>query len=420
MVDVADNLKRYLVGGSVRDELLKIDNQHRDWHDRDWVVVGSTESAMEALGFTRVGRDFPVFLHPVTKEEYALARQERKQGHGYRGFEVDVATDVTLEQDLARRDLTVNAMARSIDGELIDPYGGLADIKAGILRHVSDAFAEDPLRVLRVARFAARFHSRGFQIAPETMQLMSRLVSSGEIEALVGERIWAETSRALDEDHPSVYFETLRECGALKVLFPEIDNLFGVPQPEIHHPEIDSGIHTMMVVDCAARKKATNKVRFSALVHDLGKATTPVEILPSHHGHEARGVPIIDSLCERLRIPNNYRRLARVVSEHHLNCHRITQLRPQTVLKMLDTLGAFGERDMVEDFIEVCECDARGRKNFEQREYPQADLLRQACDEARTVTAAKVRSSMPDIEGPRLGEEIRRARLNAIRNHEMA
>lgn len=415
MVDVADNLKRYLVGGSVRDELLNIED-----HDRDWVVVGSTESSLESLGFKRVGRDFPVFLHPVTKEEYALARQERKQGHGYRGFVVDAAPEVTLEQDLARRDLTVNAMARSIDGELIDPYGGQADLAAGILRHVSEAFAEDPLRVLRVARFAARFHSRGFQIAPETMQLMCELVSSGEIEALVSERVWAETSRALDEDHPSVYFETLRACGALAVLFPEINDLFGVPQPAVHHPEIDSGIHTMMVVDCAARKQASNKVRFSALVHDLGKATTPSEILPSHHGHEARGVPIIDRLCDRLHIPNHYRRLARVVSEHHLNCHRISQLRPQTVLKMLETLGAFGGNDLLEDFIEVCECDARGRKNFEQREYPQADLLRQACEEARTITAAYVRASLPDIEGPRLGEEIRRARLNAIRNYELA
>ncbi len=410
MTDIANNLHRYLVGGSVRDELLDIPN-----HDRDWVVVGSTEAQLLELGFERIGRDFPVFLHPQTKEEYALARQERKQGSGYRGFVVDANKDISLEQDLLRRDLTINAMARSVDGEIIDPYNGRADLEARVLRHVSDAFAEDPLRVLRVARFAARFHSRGFTVAPETMVLMKRLVDEGEIDELVSERVWAETSRALDEDQPSVYFETLRACGALKILFPEIDGLFGVPQPERHHPEIDSGIHTMMVVDCAAAKKATNRVRFSALVHDLGKATTPASVLPSHHGHEARGVPIIDDLCERLRVPNDYRRLARVVSEHHLNCHRIAQLRPQTILKMLDAVAALKSGSMLDDFLEVCECDARGRKNFEQRDYPQAEQLRRICDQVSAVTAADIKAQSPQIEGKRLGEEIYRARLNAVR-----
>lgn len=410
MTDIANNLKRYIVGGSVRDEMLGIAD-----HDRDWVVVGSNEAQMQELGFQRVGRDFPVFLHPQTKQEYALARQERKQGTGYRGFVVDANESISLEQDLLRRDLTINAMAKSVDGEIIDPYGGRADLEAGVLRHVSDAFAEDPLRVLRVARFAARFHSLGFTVAPETMSLMQKLVDEGEISNLVSERVWQETSRALDEDRPSVYFETLRACGALKILFPEIYDLFGVPQPAKHHPEIDSGVHTMMVVDCAATKKATNRVRFSALVHDLGKATTPEDVLPSHHGHEARGVPIIDVLCDRLRVPNDYRRLSRVVSEHHLNCHRLSQLRPQTILKMLNALAAFKSDSMLEDFLEVCECDARGRKNFEQREYPQSEQLRRICNEVSAINAADVKEHSPELEGKQLGEAIYRARLGAIR-----
>lgn len=413
MTDIADKLNRFLVGGSVRDELLGIDN-----HDRDWVVVGSAESELEALGFQRVGRDFPVFLHPHTKEEYALARQERKQGHGYRGFVVDAAKTVTLEQDLLRRDLTINAMARGTDGQVIDPFGGREDLENGLLRHVSDAFAEDPLRVLRVARFAARLHSRGFRVAEQTLALMQELVDSGEIDALVSERVWAETSRALDEAHPSVYFETLRSCGALKILFPELDDLFGVPQPARHHPEIDTGIHTMMVVDCAARKNSSNRVRFCALVHDLGKATTPVAELPSHHGHEARGVPLVDKLCDRLRVPNDYRRLARVVSEHHLNCHRIQELKPQTILKMLVALNAFKQGSMLEDFLEVCECDARGRKNFEHRDYPQAEHLRRIFASTSAVNADDLVAAKPELAGKLLGHAIHAARLCAIRGIE--
>ncbi len=400
-------MKTYLVGGAVRDKLLGLPVQ-----DRDFVVVGATPEQMTAQGFKPVGADFPVFLHPVTREEYALARTERKSGRGYKGFTVYAAPDVTLEDDLRRRDLTINAMAEDEAGNLVDPFGGGADLKAGILRHVSPAFAEDPVRVLRVARFAARFADRGFRVADETAALMRQLVESGEVDHLVAERVWQELEGALGEKTPSRFFETLRACGALMRLFPEIDRLYGVPQPEQHHPEIDTGVHTMMVLDAAAKLTPDTRVRFAALAHDLGKGTTPPAEWPQHIAHEERGAELIKALARRFRVPNDYRDLAVLVARLHGNGHRAAELRAGTVLETLEALDGFRRPERVEQFVLACEADFRGRTGYAERDYPQAGLWRRAFGAARSVDTAALAAGR---NGPEVGERIRQARIAAIK-----
>jgi tRNA nucleotidyltransferase (CCA-adding enzyme) len=404
-------MKVYLVGGAVRDALLGLTVQ-----DRDWVVVGATPDAMTALGYKPVGADFPVFLHPQTKEEYALARTERKSGRGYKGFTVYAAPDVSLEDDLRRRDLTINAIAQDDSGALVDPFNGVNDLRSGVLRHVSSAFAEDPVRVLRVARFAARFHARGFRVAPETIALMRQMVDAGEVDHLVPERVWAELERALREQTPSIFFTVLRACGALAKLFPEIEALFGVPQPEQYHPEIDTGIHAMLVVDVAARLSPLPPVRFAALVHDLGKAKTPKEEWPSHHGHEEGGVPLVRALCERLRIPNDYRDLGVAVARYHLHCHRALELRPGTVLETLEGLDTFRRPERLEHFLLACEADFRGRPGYEARPYPQVQRFRDAFAAARAVDAGAIAAAHQGGVSEQIGEKIRQARIKAISN----
>ncbi len=396
-------METYLVGGAVRDKLLGLPVK-----DRDWVVVGATPEAMTALGYKIVGSDFPVFLHPETKEEYALARTERKSGQGYKGFTVYAGPDVTLEQDLARRDLTINAMAEDSTGRLIDLFDGAADLKRGILRHVAPAFAEDPLRVLRVARFAARF---GYPVAHETQGLMRALVDAGEMETLVAERVWSELDRALGEQQPARFFEVLRECGALQRLVPELDALFGVPQPPEHHPEIDTGVHTLMVLAQATRLSADARVRFAALLHDLGKGTTPASEWPKHVGHEERGAALVRDICNRLRVPNEYRDLAVLVARYHTPCHRATELRDSTLLETLEALDAFRRPERVEGFVLACEADARGRTGYEDRPYPQADIFRRAFAAARAVDTAAIAAGR---SGPEIGAIIRTARIHAV------
>ncbi len=373
-------MKTYLVGGAVRDRLLELAAP-----DRDWVVVGATVQQMLDLGYMQVGRDFPVFLHPQSKQEYALARTERKTGPGYTGFAFNADPSVTLEDDLLRRDLTINAIAEDESGNLIDPHGGLADIDKRLLRHVSSAFTEDPLRVLRVARFAARFAHLGFQIADETMALMTRMSASGELNHLVAERVWQEMEKALKEKSPAVFFQTLRQCGALAIILPEVDALFGVPQPEKYHPEIDTGMHVMMCIEQAARLTDDPVVRFATLVHDLGKAITPKDNWPHHYGHEHLGVPLIKRVTERLRVPNQYAAIARLTSEYHTQCHRAAELRAATILKLLEALDAFRRPEQMSQFLLACEADARGRTGFEDINYPQADLLRKSLAAAQTV-----------------------------------
>lgn len=400
-------MKIYLVGGAVRDELLGLPVR-----ERDWVVVGARPEELTDRGYKPVGKDFPVFLHPETKEEYALARTERKVGRGYRGFETRFSPDVTLEQDLERRDLTINAMARDPStGELIDPFNGQRDLEERWLRHVSPAFVEDPVRVLRVARFAARFAPLGFRIAPETLALMQRIAARGELDALVPERVWQETQRALELPAPRRFFEVLREAHALAVIFPEIDALFGVPQPEQWHPEIDAGIHTMMVLDQACKLSSDPVVRFAALTHDLGKAATPKRELPSHRMHELRGVAIIERLCERLRVPNAYRELAVLVSKHHLNAHRVEELRAKTLLELLERLDAFRRPERFEGFVIACEADARGRKGLEDRAYPQADFLRRAREVAASV---KPDETFAGLKGEQIAARLRQLRVAAL------
>lgn len=393
----------YLVGGAVRDRLLGLPVQ-----DRDYVVVGATPEAMTARGFKMVGADFPVFLHPETKEEYALARTERKSGRGYKGFTVYAGPDVALEDDLKRRDLTINAMAEDVSGRLIDPYGGADDLKRGILRHVSPAFVEDPLRVLRVARFAARF---GFSVARETLALMSDIVAQGEMEALVAERVWAELERALGEKRPSRFFEVLREVGALGRILPELDALFGVPQRPEHHPEIDTGVHTLLVLEQAARLSSEPRVRFAALLHDLGKGTTPQAEWPKHIGHAERSVELVRALCKRLRVPNDYRDLAVYVARFHGSMHRVSELRDATLLETLETLDVFRRPERVEQFVLACEADFRGRTGHEDRPYPQAESFRRAYAAARAVDTSGIAAGR---SGPEVGEAIRAARLAAI------
>ena len=397
----------YLVGGAVRDELLGLPVK-----ERDWCIVGATPDDMKELGYRPVGRDFPVFLHPKTAEEYALARTERKTAAGYHGFTFHTSPDVTIEQDLGRRDLTMNAIARDADGQLIDPYDGCTDIDNKLLRHVSDAFAEDPVRVLRTARFAARYHALGFRIAEETMQLMKTMVRNGEVDALVPDRVWKETEGALGESQPQVFFEVLRSCGALGVVFPEIDALFGIPQPEEWHPEIDTGIHTMMVVRQAALLSETIDVRFAGLVHDLGKATTRKSDLPKHPGHEARGVKLVKAMARRLPVPNACRDLGCLAAEFHTRCHRAFELRPATILKLLDRSDAFRRPERFEKLLLTCEADARGRTGLEKRDYPQADYIRGALRAATSIDIGDLKEG--DLTGAEVGKAIHKRRLEAI------
>jgi tRNA nucleotidyltransferase (CCA-adding enzyme) len=398
-------VKIYVVGGAVRDRLLG-----RPVADQDYVVVGSTPAQMEQLGYRPVGRDFPVFLHPQTHEEYALARTERKTARGYRGFEIYASPEVTLEQDLARRDLTINAIARDDSGSIIDPHHGVADLKAGILRHVSPAFVEDPVRVLRVARFASRF---GFTIAPETMELMREMVRNGEVDHLVPERVWQELSRGLMEDKPSRVLLALRDCGALQRILPEVDALFGVPQPAQPHPEVDTGLHILLVVDYAAAHNYPLTVRFAALIHDLGKAATPKQDWPTHHGHEHKSVDLVEQLCERLRVPGECRDLAVLAARYHGDVHRAEELRPLTVLKLLSTADVYRKPDRFEELLAACSCDYRGRGGLETRPYPQADLLRAAAHAARDVDAGGIAQKTNGNPG-RIRAAIEAARLVAV------
>ena len=398
----------YLVGGCVRDKLLGIKTK-----DRDWVVVGATAEELLKQDYRQVGKDFPVFLHPETNEEYALARTERKTGAGYSGFSFHAAEDVTLEEDLTRRDLTINAIAQSDDGSLIDPFNGQADIKAKILRHVSPAFVEDPVRILRLARFAARFADLGFIIADETQDLMITMVNNGEVDALVPERVWQETMRALSENTPSRYFEVLRDCGALEKLFPEVNRLWGVPQPKKHHPEIDTGVHTMMVLEQAAKLSDDPKVRFAALVHDLGKGTTPKHEWPKHLDHESRGVPLVEALCNRYKIPNDYRELGVIVAKFHLHYHRAGELRDATFLKTLESLDAFRRPERFELFLLACEADSRGRTGFENNNFEQPTIYRKVFNAAKTIKAKGIVAQ--GLKGKEIKDELAKKRLQAIK-----
>ncbi|MEM1175651.1 MAG: multifunctional CCA addition/repair protein [Pseudomonadota bacterium] len=397
----------YLVGGAVRDAALGL-----PVGERDWCVTGTTPQAMTERKFRPVGKDFPVFLHPETGEEYALARTERKTAAGYHGFAFNTSPEVTIEEDLARRDLTVNAMARDADDRLVDPYGGMRDLENRVLRHVSDAFIEDPVRILRVAKFAARFHSMGFTIADETLALMRRMVDDGEVDALVPDRVWRETETALRSSNARVFFETLRDCGALKAVFPEIDALFGVPQRKDYHPEVDTGLHTMLVLDQAERLSPDSDVRFAALVHDLGKATTRQQDLPSHPGHEGRGVRLVKTMAQRLPLPKNHRDLGVVVAQYHLHCHRAFELKAATVLKVIEACDGFRRPERFEKFLLCCEADARGRTGLEERDYPQADYLREAFAAASGIDAGRIAA---ESEGTEIPVAIRKARAAAIK-----
>ncbi|MDX8378951.1 MAG: multifunctional CCA addition/repair protein [Gallionella sp.] len=403
---MSQTVKTFRVGGAVRDSLLGLPVK-----DIDWLVVGSTPEAMAAQGFLPVGRDFPVFLHPVTHEEYALARTERKTARGYKGFDVYAAPDVSLEQDLLRRDFTINAIAQDADGNLIDLHNGMADLKAGILRHVSVAFNEDPVRILRAARFAARF---GFSIAPETLDLMGDMVRNGEVDALVPERVWQELARALMEKKPSRFFMTLKRCGALAKVMPEVDALFGVPQVAKYHPEIDCGIHTMMVVDDAALHNYDLEVRFAALSHDLGKATTAKEVLPRHIGHELRGVERVKTLTQRLRATGESRDLALLTTRFHGDIHRAMELRSATIIKLFQSADAWRRPARFEQLLQACAADARGRTGFEQVAYPQADYLLGLLAIARAVDAGAVARLCTDSRT--IPDAIQQARINAIEN----
>jgi tRNA nucleotidyltransferase (CCA-adding enzyme) len=400
-------VKSYLVGGAVRDALLKLPVK-----DKDWVVVGATPQEMLDAGYQQVGRDFPVFLHPKSHEEYALARTERKSGFGYTGFSCYAAPDVTLEQDLLRRDLTINAMAQDDDGTIIDPYNGLSDLRMRILRHVSPAFNEDPLRVLRVARFAARYAHLSFRIADETMALMRDMTAAGELEHLTPERVWKETENALASRNPQVYFMVLRECGALKVLFPELDILFGVPAPAKWHPEIDTGIHVLMTLSMAAMLSPDLDVRFATLCHDLGKGLTPKHLWPRHHGHGPAGVKLVENLCARLKVPNELRDLAKLVAEYHDLIHTLPILKPQTIVKLFDAIDAWRKPQRVELIALTSEADVRGRTTFEATDYYQGRLLREAWKAAQQVTNKEVIDA--GFSGPAIREELTRRRIAAV------
>jgi tRNA nucleotidyltransferase (CCA-adding enzyme) len=397
----------YLVGGAVRDRLLG-----RPVHERDWVVVGAEPQDLVRLGYTPVGKEFPVFLHPQTREEYALARLERKVAPGYHGFTTQFSPDVSLEQDLRRRDLTINAMAQAADGTIVDPFGGQRDLAARLLRHVSEAFVEDPVRILRLARFAARFASAGFRAADETRALMRQMCASGEVDALVPERIWKETSRALEEPRPDVFFEVLKDCGALEVIFPEVAALFGVPQPARWHPEIDTGVHILLALRVAAQLKASVAVRFAVLAHDLGKAVTPREHWPSHPGHGEAGVPLIEALSDRLKVPVAFRELAILAARHHGTIRRAAELEPEEILKLLETTDAFRRAERFVELLAACEADARGRAGLEQQPYPPVALWRRARDTA--AGAVLTEADRQGLAGPAIAQKLREKRLAAL------
>jgi tRNA nucleotidyltransferase (CCA-adding enzyme) len=409
----------FVVGGAVRDALMG-----ERVNDRDWVVVGSTPEAMSAQGYLPVGKDFPVFLHPQSREEYALARTERKTARGYKGFAVQADPSVTLEEDLARRDLTVNAMAvpevlahaapSAWAGQIVDPYGGQADLHNKVLRHVTEAFAEDPVRILRVARFAARFAN--FSVADETMGLMRQMVGDGEVDHLVPERVWQEVTKGLMSAKPSRMFAVLRECGALKVLLPELDRLWGVPQRPEYHPEVDTGVHMMMVMDMAARLDMPLSVRVACLMHDLGKGTTPADVLPRHIGHEGRSVKLLQKVCERLRVPTDCKELAEVVAREHGNIHRSGELGPEALMRMLDRCDAIRQPERFARVLQACECDARGRQGFEEAAYPQAQRLQRAHQAALSVETAPIAqvAAAQGLKGPQIGAQITQARIQAI------
>ena len=405
---LAGFMKTYLVGGAVRDQLLSYPVR-----EYDWLVVGETAETMLAQGFRPVGKDFPVFLHPITNDEYALARTERKTSHGYKGFAVYSTPDISLEEDLLRRDLTINAMALDSEGQLLDPFNGQSDLENRILRHVSPAFSEDPVRILRVARFAARYAHLGFTVAEETQGLMQNMVKAGEVDYLVAERVWAELAKALSEQTPAAFFQVLRDCQALAVIFPELEALFGVPQPAKYHPEIDTGVHSLMALTQAAYLSDKIEVRLAALLHDLGKALTAKELLPSHHGHEHNGLPLLEAFCERLRVPKNIKNLCSLVMQYHTHCHQALELRPGTLTDMLQTVSAFKSEQRLNDFIYACEADARGRTGFEQRLYPQADFIRQAAKAASSVDVGSVLHE--GLKGTEIGLAIRRLRIDAIK-----
>jgi tRNA nucleotidyltransferase (CCA-adding enzyme) len=409
----------FVVGGAVRDALMGL-----PVNDRDWVVVGSTPEAMSAQGFMPVGKDFPVFLHPKSREEYALARTERKTARGYKGFAVQADPDVTLEEDLARRDLTVNAMAvpeslahalpSAWTGQIVDPYNGQRDLQAKVLRHVTHAFAEDPVRILRVARFAARFSE--FSVADETMMLMRHMVEDGEVDHLVPERVWQELAKGLMSERPSRMFEVLRECGALQVLLPELNRLWGVPQRPEYHPEVDTGVHMMMVMDMAARLNTPLAVRVACLMHDLGKGTTPADVLPRHIGHEGRSVKLLQKVCERLRVPTDCKELAEVVAREHGNIHRSAELNAEAVMRLLERCDAIRQPERFERVLQACECDARGRLGFEDAAYPQAARLLQAQKAALSVETAPIAqaAAAQGLKGPQIGDQISEARVKAV------
>jgi tRNA nucleotidyltransferase (CCA-adding enzyme) len=409
----------FVVGGAVRDALMG-----QSVNDRDWVVVGSTPEAMTAQGFLPVGKDFPVFLHPKSREEYALARTERKTARGYKGFAVQAAPDVTLEEDLARRDLTVNAMAvpeslahalpRAWTGQIVDPYNGQRDLQAKVLRHVTHAFAEDPVRILRVARFAARFAD--FSVADETMVLMRQMVEDGEVDHLVPERVWQELAKGLMSEKPSRSFEVLRECGALKALLPELDRLWGVPQRPEYHPEVDTGVHMMLVMDMAAQLNMPLSVRVACLMHDLGKGTTPADVLPRHIGHEGRSVKLLQKVCERLRVPTDCKELAEVVAREHGNIHRSAELNAEALMRLLERCDAIRQPERFARVLQACECDARGRLGFEEAAYPQAERLLKAQKAALSVETAPIAqaAAVQGLKGAQIGEQISKARVKAV------
>ena len=409
----------FVVGGAVRDALMG-----QSVNDRDWVVVGSTPEAMSAQGFMPVGKDFPVFLHPQSREEYALARTERKTARGYKGFAVQADPDVTLEEDLARRDLTVNAMAvpeslahalpSAWAGQIVDPYNGQRDLQAKLLRHVTHAFAEDPVRILRVARFAARFYE--FSVADETMVLMRQMVEDGEVDHLVPERVWQELAKGLMSERPSRMFEVLRECGALQVLLPELNRLWGVPQRPEYHPEVDTGVHMMMVMDMAARLNTPLAVRVACLMHDLGKGTTPADVLPRHIGHEGRSVKLLQKVCDRLRVPTDCKELAEVVAREHGNIHRSADLNAEAVMRLLERCDAIRQPERFAQVLQACECDARGRLGFEEAAYPQAARLLQAQKAALSVETAPIAqaAAAQGLKGPQIGDQISKARVKAV------
>ncbi|HHV6871242.1 TPA: multifunctional CCA addition/repair protein [Haemophilus influenzae] len=407
-------MKIYLVGGAVRDQLLGLPVK-----DRDWIVVGADPATLLSLGYQQVGKDFPVFLNPKTKEEYALARTERKASAGYTGFICDFSPTITLEQDLIRRDLTINAMAQSEDGEIIDPYGGKQDLENRILRHISPAFSEDPLRVLRVARFAARYHSLGFKISSETLALMAELAQSGELQHLTAERVWLETEKALNEKNPEIYFETLHKTGALSVLFPEIDALYGVPNPVKHHPEVDSFIHTMLVLKQAVNLTENNPilnksaVRFAAICHDLGKALTPQNILPHHYGHEQAGIKRTRTLCKRLKVPNYFQELAELTCEFHTHIHKAFELRAETVITLFNRFDVWRKPQRFQEFLQVCLADTRGRTGFETKDYPQIDYINQLLQAANEVDVQQVIAD--GFEKQAIRNELTKRRILAVK-----